>query len=82
MSRRYEDRKKIVDGLASMGSMGHIIWFLSVLFALIGFIIEVIDTTFLVTPTSWFLLAIVMILLGIPFYIGWAIAWYLKLEEK
>ena len=82
MPKRYEDRKKIVDGLGSMGSIGHILWFLSVLFALIGFIIEIIDATFLVTPMSWFLLAIVMILLSIPFYIGWAVAWYLKNTEK
>jgi len=82
MPKRYEDRKKIVDGLGSMGSIGHILWFLCVFFALIGFIIEVIDVTFLVTPMSWFLLAIVMILLSIPFYIGWAVAWYLKLEKK
>lgn len=82
MPKRYEDRKKIVDGLGSMGSMGHILWFLSVLFALIGFIIEVIDETFLLIPMSWFLLSIVMILLSIPFYIGWAVAWYLKTTEK
>ena len=40
------------------------------------------DVTFLLTPMSWFLLAIVIILLSIPFYIGWAVAWYLKFEGK
>ena len=82
MPKRYEDRKKIIDGLGSMGSIGHILWFLSILFALVGFIIEAIDVTFLLTPMSWFLLSIIMILLSIPFYIGWAVAWYLKLEKK
>ena len=82
MPKRYEDRKKIVDGLGSMGSMGHILWFLSIIFAVIGVIGEIITETLILTPMSWFLLAIVMILLSIPFYIGWAVAWYLKYLEK
>ena len=78
MPARYEDRNKIVEGLGSMGSIGHILWFLSVIFAVIGVIGEIIGYTLVITPMSWYLLAIVMILLSIPFYIGWAVAWYLK----
>lgn len=82
MPKRYEDRKKIVDGLGSMGSMGHILWFLSVIFAVLGVIWDAMDITYGLTSMSWFLLAIVMALLSIPFYIGWAVAWYLKFLEK
>jgi len=78
MPKRYEDRNKIVEGLGSMGSIGHILWFLSLIFAVIGIIGEIMEYTLVLTPMSWYLLAIVMILLSIPFYIGWAVAWYLK----
>ena len=78
MPKRYEDRNKIVEGLGSMGSMGHFLWFLSLIFAVIGIIGEIIENTLVLTPMSWYLLAIVMVLLSIPFYIGWAVAWYLK----
>jgi len=82
MVRHWEDRDFLKKSIGTSGLWGHILWFLSLIFAILGIIWDAIDITLGLTSMSWFLLAIVMALLSIPFYIGMAIAWYLKSLEK
>jgi hypothetical protein len=67
MVRRYENRSKIEEGLGPMGLLGHVLWFLSLIFAVIGIIGEIFNINALLVPMSWYLLGIVMVLLSIPF---------------
>ncbi len=78
MVRHWEDQKKIVAGIGSAGLWGHFFWFLGLIFAVLGAIWDAMDTTYGLTSMSWFLLAIVMSLLGIPLFLGVAMGWYLK----
>ena len=77
-----ENREYLKKGIGSAGLWGHFFWFLGLIFAILGIIWDALDTTIGLTSMSWFLLAIVMTLLSIPMFIGWAISWYLKSSEK
>jgi hypothetical protein len=82
MVRRWEDREYLKKGIGSAGLWGHIFWFLGLIFAVLGIIWDAMDITRGLTSMSWFLLAIATVLLSIPMFIGWAVAWYLKSLEK
>ena len=79
---RWADRKKVADSIGSGGAFGHFFWFLSIICAIIGIIGELGNWTLGLTAMSWFLLAIVLGILSISIFIGWAVAWYLKFLEK
>ena len=78
MVRHWEDLEYLKKGIGSAGLWGHFFWFLALIFAALGVIWNAMDITLGLTSMSWFLLAIVMSLLSIPMFIGWAVAWYLK----
>jgi len=80
MPYHWENRKKMAD-VRGTGLWGHVCWFLSVIFAIIGIIAAAIDAAIGLGATNWLLLAIVAALLSIPFYMGVVLAWYLK-EKK
>jgi uncharacterized membrane protein YdbT with pleckstrin-like domain len=80
MPQRWEKRKEMADP-RSAGFAGHTCYYLSIIFAIIGIIAAAIDTDIGLGATNWFLLAIVAALLSIPFFIGLAVAWFLK-EKK
>ena len=50
---------------------GAIFWFLGSFFAILGFFTDISNTTYLISSNSWYLLAIVEVLLSIPNYICW-----------
>ena len=81
MARHWEDREKIRASLGENGWWGHILWFLAAIFAILGVIADAVNTTLGLEPISWFLLAIATSLAGIPFFIGWAVSWYLRTTE-
>ena len=82
MVRHYEGRKYLTDSIGKSGSWAHVFWFLTIIFAIIGIISDLADTDIGLAPMSQFLLSIVFGVLSIPFFIGWALAWYLKNTEK
>ena len=82
MVKHWENRKWLIDSLGLTGSWAHALWFLSIIFAIIGVISDLLDKELGITSMSWFLLALVFGILSIPFYIGVAISWYLKTTEK
>ena len=80
MSYRWETREKMAD-VRSQGLWGHACWFLGAIFAIIGIIAAATDSAIGLGTVAWFLLAIFTMVAGIPFFIGVAVAWYLK-EKK
>jgi uncharacterized membrane protein YdbT with pleckstrin-like domain len=80
MPYRFEDRKKMAD-VRTAGLAGHFCYFLAIIFAIIGIIAAAIDTDIGLGATNWFLLAIVAAVLSLPFFVGLALAWFLK-EKK
>jgi len=81
MARHWEDREYLKANIGSGGMAAHACLFLGVLFAVVGVIGDAANMTLGLEPASWFLLAIVAILASITFFIGWAVAWYLKTTE-
>jgi len=77
----WEDRKRVVASIGVQGLWGHISFFLGIIFAVIGVIGDATNVTLGLEPMSWFLLAIVASLLALPWFIGWAVAWYLSTTE-
>lgn len=82
MVNRWEDREQVRASIGSGGLLGHVSWFLGIIFAILGAISDVMDEALGLTSMSWFLLAIVVSLLSIPLFIGWAVAWYLETKSK
>jgi hypothetical protein len=80
--RHWEDKNYIINSIRQMGNWAHGLWFLTIIFAVIGAISDLINADIGLTSMSWFLLALVFGLLSIPFYIGIAMAWNLKSLEK
>jgi len=78
MTQHWADREKMKASLVSNGRTGHILWFIAVIFAVVGIIGDAANATPGLEPASWFLLAIIAFLASITFFIGWAVSWYLN----
>ena len=82
MARHWEDREHVKAGVSSAGLLGHVCWFLGILFALLGVVGDAANATLGLEPISWLLLSIAAFGASIPLFIGWAVAWYLRSVEK
>jgi len=69
-------------GLGKGGMGAHVLWFLGLLFALLGIIADVANTSLGLSAQSWFLLAIVTMLASITFFMGWMVSWYLVTVDR
>jgi len=81
MARPYEDLEKMKASLSRSGALGHICWFLGIIFAVLGVIGDAANVNLGLEPISWLLLAIVASVLSVSLFIGWAVAWYLRFTE-
>ena len=79
MVHHWEDLDKLKAQIGIAGTLWHLCFFLSVIFAALGVIGDAANVKLGLTPCSWLLLAIVLSLAGISFGIGLAVAWYLKI---
>ena len=52
------EKRYAIEGISGHGWTGRISWILGVIFAIVGVITEVIDTTFIIQSMSWYLLSI------------------------
>ena len=52
------ERRHATRGIGVHGWTARISWFLGVIFAIIGVVVEVVDTTFILQSMSWYLLSI------------------------
>jgi len=68
-------------GRGCMGITGSIAIWLGVAFAIIGVIGETTITIIGLYPTSWFLLAIASLILGLICWLGWAAGMYFHVKE-
>jgi hypothetical protein len=75
------EKRYAKEGIRGHGWTARISWFLGVIFAIIGFITEVIDTTFIVQPMSWYLLSIATFASGIINVSAWLGGIYLYAKE-
>ena len=80
MPYHWEVREKMSD-VRSPGLWGHACWFLGAIFAIIGIIAAATGSAIGLGATAWLLLAIFVMIAGIPFFITMAVGWYLK-EKK
>jgi len=78
MVRAWEDLEKMKAGISSEGAWGHVLWILAIIFAVLGVIADAANVKLGLNACSWLLLAIVVAVLSVSSFIGWAVAWYLK----
>ena len=77
------EKRYATKGISGHGLTGRISWILGVIFAIVGVITEIIDTTFIIQSMSWYLLSIAAFVAGIPMLVTWAIAMHLiGIESK
>ena len=81
MPYHWEDRKRLRGGIRSSGLAGHICWYLGATFAVIGIVAAAKNAAVGLGATNWFLLAIVVLVMGIAFFMGWTLGWYLETAE-
>ena len=79
---KFATSHKWIVGMATRWAMwGGACWTLGAIFAVLGVIADAINGTLGLESASWFLLAIAMFVASISWYIGWAVAVYLKAKE-
>jgi hypothetical protein len=76
------ERNFATKGIGNHGWTARISWFIGVIFAIIGFITEIIDTTFIVQSMSWYLLSITAFGSGIINVVAWVGGIYLHSKES
>ena len=74
----FKDREEARAALGPMGLMAHICNWLGIVFVILGVIAGAMNATLGLEPLYWFLLAIVVFMASIPFYMGLGLAWYLR----
>jgi len=80
-----KDRERAMYGLGGHGWTGRICWILGIIFAIIGVVCEVTNTTLGLAPISWYLLSIVAITSGVGMIVAWAaglIIWALEGKSR
>ena len=79
---KHATSREWIAGMAYKWSMlGGACWILGLIFAVIGIIGEVTDSTLVLTPISWFLLAIASFVASVSWHLGWAMSLYLRVTE-
>lgn len=82
MIRHWENREFLKGGISKGGMYGHVLWFLGMLFAVLGIIADAGSGSLGLSATSWFLLAIVVMLGSVTFFIGLVISWLLVVADS
>jgi hypothetical protein len=66
-----KDRERAMGGLGAHGWSGRISWILGIIFAIVGVISELMNTTFGLAPTSWYLLSIAAFASSAGMIVSW-----------
>ena len=74
------DPKYIANTANMQANWGASLWILGFIFAILGIIADATGILGL-TMMAWFMLAIVFHLAGLSFWLGWALALYLKANK-
>ena len=75
------DPKWIATTAGLQANWGASLWILGFIFAILGIIADATNGTLGLTMMAWFMLAIVFHLAGLSYWIGYALAMYLKSKE-
>ena len=85
MAKGLMDRKWIIAKGGALMFVGRFLWWIGIVFVVLGIIGTIIKLGFDITPglepTSWFLLAVAFFVASIPNFIGWALAVHLDAIE-
>jgi len=82
MARHWENREYLKAGIGKGGMLAHVLGFLGFLFALLGIITDGANISLGLEATSWFLLAVFTMLVGITYFMGWMVSWYLVTTDR
>ena len=70
---------KWVAGMTSRSGVGGgALWFIALVFAILGIVADGINGSLGLEATSWFLLSIALFVAGLSFWISWALGVYFK----
>jgi len=75
------DPKWVVNMTGASGMWGGTLWFLGIIFAILGIIADATNGTLGLTMMAWFMLAIVFHLAGLSYWVSWALGVYLRSKE-
>lgn len=75
------DPKWVATTASASSIWGASLWILGFIFAILGIIADATNGTLGLTMMAWFMLAIVFHLAGLSYWLGWALAVYLKSKE-
>lgn len=81
MAKHWKERKWILGKGGMWAAWGGACWIFGIIFAIVGIIGELMNTTLGLGSGSWYLLSIAAFVASIPEYIGWAVAVYLHNKE-
>jgi len=81
IQRHWENREFMKARLGSSGMGAHVCFFLGIVFTVLGIIADAASITLGLTSVSWFLLAIVTLVVGLMWFFGVGLAWYLITTE-
>ena len=77
---KRNDPKWLATTAGLQSTWGASLWILGFIFAILGIIADVTGTLGL-TMMAWFMLAIVFHLAGLSYWLGWALAVYLRAKS-
>jgi hypothetical protein len=85
MAQSFMERRVDPKWLATRANLqanwGASLWILGFIFAILGIIADVTNGSLGLTMMAWFMLAIVFHLAGLSYWLGWALAIYLKAKS-
>ena len=77
---KRNDPKWLATKANLQATWGASLWILGFIFAILGIIADATNGTLGLTMMAWFMLVIVFHLAGLSYWLGWALAVYLKKE--
>jgi len=78
---KRNDPKWLATKANLQATWGASLWILGFIFAILGIIADATNGTLGLTMMAWFMLAIVFHLAGLSYWLGWALAVYLRSKE-
>ena len=80
MAKHWADREQMRASLSKTGTWAHYLWFLALIFLILGIVADAANSAIGLEPMSWFMLAIAAFLASVTYFIGWAVSWYLEIN--
>ena len=82
MVERWRDYKMFIARGGRIMNIGGFLWILAVIFAILGIIGEIADAILILKSESWYSLAIIVSILSLAYWLGWAVCVYIDFKES